>query len=227
MLKSVIKEKRLGKENTLNLDVLEASSYGYASMGQAYLDLMKDAGANIICSDYYENAFKAIIKEDMAKLSFEDESLDIICHSHVLEHVEDDVEAMKEAYRCLRPGGAFLFAVPIQTDQTFSPKDEYHGDNAYVYRRNGWDIIGKLKAQGFHVEVRVPQMHTALDPERVVSPEQLVLDNISYQEKFSANYKKYIQLFYPAMEASLSNANRYSSIWGQLEIFVATRSLLM
>ncbi len=42
VLKQLIKEMRLGKDNVPPLDVLEASSYGYASMGQAYLDLMSN-----------------------------------------------------------------------------------------------------------------------------------------------------------------------------------------
>lgn len=203
--------------------VLEASSYGYVALGDRYIELMESKGAEILCSDYNESNFKAVVKEDLSSLSLEGESLDIICHSHVLEHVEDDSGALKEAMRVLRPGGILLVSVPIQTDYTFSPENEYHGDNAYVYRRNGWDLITKLKAIGFRVDVVVPPEHVSLMPDNAPAPDRCVLDNICFADKFGKNYERYRELFYPACSPASSRAHRFSEIWGQLELFVARK----
>jgi SAM-dependent methyltransferase len=222
VLNRVIKEQLRGQDGP-RLDVLEASSFGYASLSERYLKSMEEKGARLICSDYFENSFKAVVKEDLAALSFKDESLDIVCHSHVLEHVEDDREAIKESCRCLRVGGKLLVAVPIQTDETYAPENEYHGDNAYVFRRNGWDIIDKLKDGGFHVEVRVPPEHAVFDSAAVKSGRQLVLDAVTYEEKFGRNFELNRPLFYSAIDAKVSALNRFGGIWGQLEVFVATK----
>jgi SAM-dependent methyltransferase len=50
--------------------------------------------------------------EDITKLSFADENLDLIVSSDVLEHVPDAAGAFRESFRVLRPGGAHVFTVP-------------------------------------------------------------------------------------------------------------------
>jgi SAM-dependent methyltransferase len=46
------------------------------------------------------------------RLPFEDESFDVVLLNEVLEHVEDDRRAIREAYRVLAPGGHFLIYAP-------------------------------------------------------------------------------------------------------------------
>jgi SAM-dependent methyltransferase len=41
-----------------------------------------------------------------------DDSLDIIFFNHVLEHIPDDMLALREVYRILRPGGLLILGVP-------------------------------------------------------------------------------------------------------------------
>jgi len=65
------------------------------------------------------DASKAMVKEDITDISFQDNSFDIIFCSHVLEHIEDDHKAMKELHRVLKPGGFAIIQVPI--------KDEFNG----------------------------------------------------------------------------------------------------
>ena len=50
--------------------------------------------------------------EDITKLTFSDESLDLIVSSDVLEHVPDLDAAFGETARVLRRGGSHLFTVP-------------------------------------------------------------------------------------------------------------------
>jgi SAM-dependent methyltransferase len=52
---------------------------------------------------------------DITALQFENESLDLIVSSDVLEHVPDLGAALRESARVLRPGGSHLFTVPPRT----------------------------------------------------------------------------------------------------------------
>jgi SAM-dependent methyltransferase len=52
--------------------------------------------------------------EDITKLTFGPNSLDLIVSSDVLEHVPDPDAAFHECYRVLKPGGFHLFTVPAR-----------------------------------------------------------------------------------------------------------------
>lgn len=47
------------------------------------------------------------------KLPFEQNKFDTILMLDVLEHIEDDLQALKECYRVIKPGGRLILAVPI------------------------------------------------------------------------------------------------------------------
>ncbi|AYA38097.1 class I SAM-dependent methyltransferase [Hymenobacter oligotrophus] len=49
---------------------------------------------------------------DAAHLDFEDEKFDLIIASDVLEHIEDEAQALREWHRVLKPGGRLLVFVP-------------------------------------------------------------------------------------------------------------------
>ncbi len=53
------------------------------------------------------------IREGSAQaLPYENDAFDLVLSHEVLEHVPDDVEAVREAYRVLRPGGRLVVFVP-------------------------------------------------------------------------------------------------------------------
>lgn len=62
----------------------------------------------------------------------------VIC-SHVLEHVPDDVEAMREIYRVLKPGGWAILMAPINLARTEIDEDFTVEDIAERWRRFGQD----------------------------------------------------------------------------------------
>ena len=84
---------------------------------------------------------KTIRHEDVTKLSFEDESLDLYISNDVLEHVFDYKAAFKEAYRVLAPGGKFLFHAPFHchNEKTeIRAKLDGGGDNIFARTCLSW-----------------------------------------------------------------------------------------
>lgn len=55
----------------------------------------------------------ADVKFDLHQAPFEADSFDVIFCNHVLEHVEDYRQCMRELYRIMKPGGWGIFQVPI------------------------------------------------------------------------------------------------------------------
>ena len=56
---------------------------------------------------------------DITDIGFPDKSFDVIFCCHVLEHVPDDLQAMREFYRVLTDDGWALLVVPITGEKTF------------------------------------------------------------------------------------------------------------
>lgn len=104
----------------------------------------------------------ADIRMDIMDIPLEDESFDVVFCNHVLEHVEDDVKALKEFYRILRPGGWAILQSPIyyQNETTYEdpsitdPKErEKHFGQDDHHRIYGRDYAERLKMGGFDVEI--------------------------------------------------------------------------
>jgi hypothetical protein len=103
----------------------------------------------------------ADIQLDITKMNLDDESLDAIICSHILEHVPDDAAAMSELFRVLRPGGWAVVLVPLARDQSETYEDPsivdpvarkwafWQEDHVRLYAP---DIADRLRAAGFHVE---------------------------------------------------------------------------
>ena len=102
----------------------------------------------------------AMVKMDIMDIYYPDNFFDVIYCSHVLEHVSDDIAAMRELYRVLKPGGWAVLQVPIYGDTTFedhtvtSPeaREKLFGQRDHV-RRYGRDYAERLALAGFCVLV--------------------------------------------------------------------------
>lgn len=103
----------------------------------------------------------ADVKADICNLPFDDNSYDIILCNHVLEHIPDDIKAMRELYRVLKPGGWAVLQVPQDLDRAVTFEDNSITDpkeRAAVFgqydhvRIYGRDYFNKLRSAGFRVE---------------------------------------------------------------------------
>ena len=103
----------------------------------------------------------ADVKADICDLPFSDNSYDIVFCNHVLEHIPDDLKAMKELYRIMKPGGWGIFQIPQDLnrdvtfeDDTITDKKERakifgQYDHVRIYGR---DYFDKLRSVGFKVD---------------------------------------------------------------------------
>lgn len=55
----------------------------------------------------------AKVKMDIHQMPFEENAFDVVLCNHVLEHVQNDLQALKEIYRVLNPGGFAILQVPF------------------------------------------------------------------------------------------------------------------
>lgn len=106
------------------------------------------------------NSPLADVKADICNLPFEDNSFDIIFCNHVLEHIPNDVKAMQELYRILKPGGIGIFQIPqdlsrettFEDDTITNPKERAAIFGQYDHVRiYGRDYFDKLRSVGFRV----------------------------------------------------------------------------
>jgi SAM-dependent methyltransferase len=71
----------------------------------------KQHGENYITADIESPLAK--VKMDIHKIPFEANTFDVVLCNHVLEHVDDDLQAMREIHRVLKPGGFSILQVPF------------------------------------------------------------------------------------------------------------------
>ena len=103
-----------------------------------------------------------MVHADITQIPFADDSFDVILCSHVLEHVPEDRQAMRELCRVLKPDGWALLLVPISSrraetyeDATVvAPEDQERlfgqFDHVRIY---GKDFKDRLEESGFTVRL--------------------------------------------------------------------------
>ena len=104
----------------------------------------------------------AKVKMDVHKIPFEENTFDVVFCNHVLEHVEDDIQAISEMHRVLKPNGWAI----MQSPQDYTMENTYE-DNSITnplerekafgqddhLRMFGLDYHERLEKGGFVVKV--------------------------------------------------------------------------
>lgn len=107
--------------------------------------------------DLYNPAMR---KMDITALDLPDCSKTLIWCSHVLEHIPDDMKALRELYRVLEPGGLLVLQVPICGEVTYED-DTVTSEQARLekflqedhVRLYGRDLKQRIEAAGFSCEM--------------------------------------------------------------------------
>lgn len=140
---------------------------------------LKENCAGYIATNFYpgeplgleHNGFR---NENLEKMTFADESLDLHVHLDVLEHVNNADRCTREMARTLKPGGMAIFTTPVEphlekmerralyTDDGIEhfAEPEYHGNpaasgGALVTYKFGADLAGLLAGWAPEFDVQV------------------------------------------------------------------------
>jgi SAM-dependent methyltransferase len=111
----------------------------------AMLAAMRDAG------EAAPPAAATALPADATRLPFADGSFDAVIAAEILEHVPDDIAAMAEIARVLRPGGTAAVTVPAWLPERvcWALSREYHevpGGHVRIFTRG--ELTAKLAAAG-------------------------------------------------------------------------------
>ena len=105
------------------------------------------------------------VELDAHELPFPDGHFDLVLCSHVLEHVEDDLQVLGEFRRVLRPGGVAHLQIPVDParastheDPTLTPEQraEAFGQDDHL-RMYGDDVTERFARADFAVERLQPE----------------------------------------------------------------------
>ena len=118
---------------------------------------------------------------DIQHIPLADESFDVVFCNHIMEHVEDDLQAMREIHRVMRRGegwGVILSPVELEREKTFEddsitdPEERTRIFGQYDHRRvYGRDYADRLREAGFEVEnLDYAAILTAEERERYALP---------------------------------------------------------
>jgi SAM-dependent methyltransferase len=125
---------------------------------------------------------RAMQAMDLTDLALPDDDRDLVIAFHVLEHIPNDLAAMREIARVLRPTGRAILEVPLRgesTDERFmdAPGDvrrQHYGQADHVRMYGGRDFEARLRSAGLEPHaVRVGEVladdvvPAALDPNEV------------------------------------------------------------
>ena len=121
--------------------------------------LKRQQHVEYVTCDINPSKYPGAIKVDITNIEFADETFDAVVCSHVLEHIENDRQAIRELHRIVKPNGWALIVVPIYGETTFEdPELDFNGRERMYgigdhMRMNGLDFALKLSDAGFSVSI--------------------------------------------------------------------------
>jgi SAM-dependent methyltransferase len=113
--------------------------------------------AMLTSSEIAEQSFGGVLRGDATRLPFADNTFDCVVTSEVLEHIQDDVSAISELTRVLKPGGRIGVTVPTMWPEKINwmLSEEYHaplspGGHVRIY--SSTELKAKLRSAGLNVD---------------------------------------------------------------------------
>jgi SAM-dependent methyltransferase len=151
-----------------NAHAYELSTYG------STLKYLQENFGQVTTSEYMPDKVlgslvNGVLNQDIQKLTFDNETFDLITSNAVLEHVPDDIMGFAECHRVLKQDGAMIMSVPLYDTPatvkmveltsegvTFLQEPEYHDSrlggpkSALTFWRHSFnDICARVKSVGF------------------------------------------------------------------------------
>lgn len=120
-------------------------------------------GADVVKEPLYRLAHSLpgvpLLRFDLLQCPLPQSSVDILIMLNVLEHIEDDIQALKKAFQLLKPGGKLIIEVPAGPNLY----DAYDAQLQHFRRYSADELKNKLKIAGFDV-ARQSHLGTILFP---------------------------------------------------------------
>ncbi|WP_241664852.1 class I SAM-dependent methyltransferase [Seonamhaeicola maritimus] len=123
-----------------------------------YRNFKKYRDLNYFSTDF-ENQFLADYQFDITKIDQPANKFDTIICYHILEHIIDDITAMSELYRVLKPNGVIYIQTPFKEGEIYedysitSAKERLNHfgqqDHVRIYSVNGLKM--RLEKTGFKI----------------------------------------------------------------------------
>lgn len=177
----------------LPLEPARAAVYELSYHGPVF-NWLRRRFADFHCSEYFAPQAGAVVNgvrnEDVQRLTWPDGRFDLVSSTEVFEHVPDYRRGFEEVHRVLRPGGWFVFTVPlfdaalticlcrIAADGALQwlGVPEYHDSRVtglasvpVFWHHSRVQIVRDLQDAGFrHAEVAQSQDFSATVPQHVV-----------------------------------------------------------
>ncbi len=121
---------------------------------------------------------------DVQDIPLKDEYAEVIICNHIMEHVEDDIKAMRELHRVMKRGGWGIILSPVEYDRPTTYEDDSITDpeertrifGQYDHRRiYGRDYAKRLRTAGFEVEeIRYINEFTPEEQERFSLTDEII-----------------------------------------------------
>jgi SAM-dependent methyltransferase len=120
-------------------------------------------GYNVISVDLMPSI--ATIRMDITRCGFKDNTFDLIVCSHVLEHIRDDLAAMREILRILKELGICIIQVPMQPNLlTTIEYDRQKPEEFDHVRAYGQDFASRLESVGFRIMYAKDELFEVIKP---------------------------------------------------------------
>lgn len=150
---STLKEvaKLIKKNNQVIMEIGCSSGYLIRDLVKKFPKVLV-VGADVVKAPLYKLAKSLpnipLIRFDLLQNPLPDSIVDVLIMLNVLEHIEDDVLALKKAFDLLKPGAYLIIEVPAGK----SLYDSYDKQLLHFRRYSASELKSKLESVGFEVE---------------------------------------------------------------------------
>lgn len=134
---------------------------------------------------FYKAIDPSITYADARQLHYFDEEFDIVIANHVMEHIPEDIKAMKEIHRVLKKDGTAILQVPYSETLSYTLEEPFINDPAKqkslfgqkdhvrIYCLN--DYIDRLQKAGFFIKLLTPDILQPLRQHAIEERESFLL----------------------------------------------------
>lgn len=116
-------------------------------------------------------ASPSVQKMDLQAIPYPADYFDFVLANHVLEHVQDDAQALREIFRVLRPGGKAVLQTPYASGLTNTFEDPSIQTPLACLHAYGQEDHRRLYGQDFVLRVIESGLHSAVVAHAVLLPD--------------------------------------------------------